>query len=200
MTRILAFAFAAALFAVPAVAQQQLQPGEVPARMGLGVGFSTATATPSFRIPLLVPLAGRPGFVRVEPYLSLLSSDRDTSLVQTVSDSTLEIGANVTYAIPVFPFAYAYGGGRLGLARRSYTRETTGPVTTTLEDSGMGVVVAAIVGGDVFLHPRLSLGVEAGLGYATSPKLEDGSPSTLLAGESSTLFSTGEIVMRFWFK
>ena len=62
MTRSLAFAFAAAaVFAVPALAQQQLQPGEVPARMRLGVGFSTATATPSFRIPLLVPLAATAG-------------------------------------------------------------------------------------------------------------------------------------------
>lgn len=190
----------AALLALPALAQQA-PPAGPPAKVGLGVGFSTVSATPTVRLPIVAALPNRSGFVRIEPYLSLNFQDRDTSLTQKVSDDTAELGVGLVYAVPVFPYAYAFGGGRVGLLRRAITRETTtGPTTTTLEDSGTGVVIAATFGGDVFLHPRISLGAEGGLGYQTTPKLEDGTPNTLLAGKSSTVFTSAEVVLRFWFK
>lgn len=202
MIRTLALAVAAAL-ATPALAQQgppASPPANPPAQFGVGSGLGY-NMLPSFRVTIQAPLQGGAHF-RIEPFLDLYSHSSDITngvgaTVGTSSTSWNTVGVTLAYAAPVFPYAYGFVGGRLGLERHAIKHELD--AGGSVDGSAIGVLVGAVAGGDVYLHPRLSLGVEAGLQYANHPKVDDGNGG-LLYSANSEIVSTGEIVLRFWFK
>jgi hypothetical protein len=199
MTRIIAALAASAALAVasPARAQDAAR-GDQMSRFGLGVGFSNQSVA-SFRVAMNVPMQGRPGFLRVEPFLSLSRNTADLSATVEEQRTSADLGATVSYAVPIFPYAFAHAGARLGIAYRSEKEESS---TTTIDDSGTGFLLGAVAGGEVLIHPRLGLGVEAGLGYRSTPELEKtvGGTPFVLQRKSSGWGTSGEVLLRFYFQ
>jgi hypothetical protein len=78
-----------------------------------------------------------------------------------------------------------YAGGRLKLNFASF-EPPGGP-----KDTGTDVILAAAVGGEYYLVPRFSTGLEAQLGYYSASSAAPG-------GKASGLFTTGLVFLRMY--
>jgi hypothetical protein len=168
----LAAALAALTLVLPAAAQEQ--------RPTLGIGASiNPEAAFSPTVEIYVPIRLGQQF-RLEPSVGIFTRDRDAPGVDT-SDVTVGIGA--FYMMPIAAAADVYVGGRLKL---NFASRDDG----VNDDSDTDLTVAAALGGEYYLVPQLSLGVEAQLGLY---QLGD------VSGDDSGFFTTGLGFLRFYF-
>jgi hypothetical protein len=168
----LAFALAALVVATTASAQQR-------PKFGLGISIIPLEAggiTPTVQV--YVPIRIAPQF-RLEPSLGIFTQDRGGGAGS--SDVTLGVGG--FFMQQIAPAADMYFGGRLSL---NFASEDNGATDT----SGTDFVLAGAVGGEYYLVPQLTLGLEAQLGL-----YERGD----VYGDDSGFFTTGLAFLRFYF-
>jgi hypothetical protein len=175
--RLVAVTLAALALAAPAAAQER------PA-FGIGIGIQPFADTPFFEggavptVQIYFPLQVAPN-LRIEPSFGLLTRNRPGPQADT-SDLTLGVGVFLTSRIS--PPLDLQVGGRLKLNFASVDR----PVG---DDSGTDLSIAAALGGEYYLAPRFSLGLEAQLGrYQNSD----------VSGDDSGFFTTGLAFLRVY--
>ena len=175
MTRLLRLAAALAVLAAAGSAAAQERP-----QLGLGISIvplEAAGAIPT--VEVYVPLMIAPNF-RLEPSLGIFTNDPSGGGVER-SDITLGVGA--FFVNRIAPQADMYVGGRLKL---NFASEDNGVV----DDSDTDVLLAGAVGGEYYLVPKFSIGMEAQLGLYS---LGD------VSGDSSGFFTTGLAFLRVYF-
>jgi hypothetical protein len=150
--------------ALPAAAQQAAQ-----ARVGLGVGLSTSEA-PLLRAgvaagviapQLYVPMNVTPN-VRIEPQVGVLSFHNDANGDDI---SFWSIGTGVFWLIPLGGDVGLYVGPRLVFSFFDEENVSGGGVVTKTEATDF--LVAAALGGELWVHPRFSVGAEGQFGYTS---------------------------------
>ncbi|HEY6002830.1 MAG TPA: outer membrane beta-barrel protein [Anaeromyxobacter sp.] len=171
---------AAALLAVAFSAAAQERP-----KVGLGIGIApfavpgSGAATVSRTVELYVPIAIAPQF-RLEPSLGISTDDEPGNGTDT-RDFTLGIGAFLVSRLA--PTADMYVGGRL----RLNFAKVSNPVAS---DTGTDLQIAAAIGGEVYLVPRFSLGLEGELGLFQNSRV---------SGDNDGVFTTGIAFLRVYF-
>lgn len=140
----IALALCALALAVPASAQQQARP-----QLGVGVAVTGGGFVPEIYVPIRIAPE-----LKVEPSLGVLTSNASGG----VSDRDFVLGVGVFWVKPLTAAADMYIGGRLKL---DFTKSDNG-VTS---DSNTDVQIAAALGGEYYLVPHFSLGVEGQLGH-----------------------------------
>jgi hypothetical protein len=187
---------AAALLALSAAAAHaqapqgpQVRGTDLP-KLGVGVSLSPDGAGRAFSFPMVFPRAGTGTGFLLEPYFDVSRRTTGDGAAE-VSDNSFTLGASASYIFNVFPYAFGHLGGGLALTSRSY--EVSGG-----DDSGTGTSVYALVGGECFLHPRMSLGTSVALGLRSTPEVRIG--TSLIQAESSETYAAGLITARFYFK
>jgi hypothetical protein len=111
---------------------------------------------------------------RLEPSLGLRTGDDR-------SDITLGVGAFLVS--PLAQQVDMYAGGRLKL---NFADDETG----ARDESGTDVSIAAALGGEYYLVPRFSLGLEGQLGFYSTSEA---------SGDDSGVFTTGLAFLRLYF-
>lgn len=180
----LTLALAALAFAAPAFAQQHDTAG----RPTVGIGVSIVPIeTGSFTFPTVevyVPIRLAPQ-LRLEPSLGIQTANRPNgSGAPDTSDVT--IGLGVFYVQQLAAPLDLYAGGRLKLNFASWDSNVS-----NASDSSTDVVLAAALGGEYYLVPKFSVGLEGQLGYY--------SRSEASIDEASGFFTTGLAFMRLYF-
>lgn len=178
MKRLLVW-LAAFAWTVPALAQE--------ARPAAGVGVAiNALGAPDLAptVEVYVPLRVAPN-IRVEPSLGLRTVDRP-SAPGNVDERDLTLGVGVFLMSRVAGPVDLYMGGRLKLnfAKKTFFGGTS--------DSGTDVLLAAAIGGEEYLAPKFSIGLEGELGYYSNS-------SAHFTGEESGFFTTGLVFLRVYF-
>ncbi|BDG04506.1 outer membrane beta-barrel protein [Anaeromyxobacter oryzae] len=176
-------ALAALAFAAPVFAQQQQQPTDHRAQFGLGVSIipllpTTQSVALSPTIEVYVPIQAGPN-LRIEPSLGIHTNDQPTASGQPDrSNITLGVGVFVQQkvAVPVD----LYVGGRLKLNFAS----------TNPGDSGTDFIIAAAAGGEYYLVPKFSVGLEGQLGFYSNSSV---------SGDDSGFFTNGLGFLRVYF-
>ena len=151
-------------------------------RPSLGLGISIVPLEGAGAVPTVevyVPLMLAPNF-RLEPSLGIFTNDPPAGGTDT-SDITLGVGA--FYVSPIAPQADMYVGGRLKL---NFASEDDG----IDDDSDTDVLLAGAVGGEYYLVPKFSIGMEAQLGLYSLGDVTD---------DSSGFFTTGLAFLRVYF-
>ena len=165
----LAAALASLALVLPAAAQE---------RRTLGIGASInpeAALSPTIEIYVPINL----GKLRLEPSIGIFTTDAESR--NAISDVTLGIGG--FYVMPLAASADMYAGGRLKLNFASWDDGVN-------DDSDTDFLLAGALGGEYYLVPQLSLGVEAQLGFYQRGDV---------SGDDSGLFTTGLGFLRFYF-
>jgi hypothetical protein len=177
----LALALSALALASPAAAQQQTRPM-------LGFGISVApiaeAAFTSPTVELVLPIRVAPAF-KLEPSLGIFSRDRPSPGTDT-RDITLGVGA--FWVKPIAAPMDMYVGGRLKL-NFAHESTTTG-AGTTVSDSGTDMSIAAALGGEYYVVPQFSVGLEGQLGLYNH---------SLINGDDSGFFTNGLAFLRLYF-
>ncbi len=189
MNRIIhVFAAVAALAcAMPAAAQQRTQPF-----VGLGVGLPVSelgTIAGVFGIDgglvapqLYVPINLTPN-VRVEPQFGFLTWHDDATGEER---SFKSVGTGVFFVMPFGENADLYVGPRLALS--FFRQREPAGAGLFVKRSATDVFFAAALGGEVAVHPRLSVGAEGQLGYTSLGDVdvtdETGATRTVPGGSS----------------
>lgn len=169
----LALALLTLAVALPATAQQSAD------RPKLGFGVAIFPLQPgSPTVEVYAPMTVAPNF-RIEPSIGIYTSNEPAGGVDT-RDLTLGIGAFVMKRLS--PVVDMYMGGRLKL---NFAKVDLGPV----DDSGTDIVLAGAVGGEAYLAPRFSLGLEAQLGFYQNSDV---------SGDDSGLYTTGLAFLRLY--
>jgi hypothetical protein len=175
----LALALCALALATPAAAQQ----APPQARPQIGFGISIVPLEVAGQVPTVevyLPIRIAPQF-RLEPSLGIFSRDQAGTLPDT-RDVTLGIGG--FWLAPVAAQVDLYAGGRLKL---NFAHESTPAGSTSDTD----VSIAAALGGEYYLVPHFSLGLEGQLGYFSHGSVN---------GDDSGFFTTGVAFLRLYFK
>jgi hypothetical protein len=161
----LALALTALCLATPALAQD--------ARRQFGIGISITPEADAGLSPVEVyaPINIAPQ-LRLEPSLGLRTGDDS-------SDITLGVGG--FYVAPLAQQVDLYMGGRLKL---NFADDDAN------DESGTDVSIAGALGGEYYLVPRFSVGLEGQLGFYA---LSDAS------GDDDGLFTTGLGFLRLYF-
>jgi hypothetical protein len=187
---------AAALLALsPAAAHAQAPQGpqvrgtDLP-KLGVGVSLSPDGAGRAFSFPVVFPRPGTGTGFLLEPYFDISRRTTGDAAAET-TDNSFTLGATGAYVFNVFPYAFGHLGG--GFAITSRALEAPGAES----DSGTGTSLYVTVGGECFLHPRMSLGTSVALGLRSSPEVQSG-PS--FQAESSETYAAGLITARFYFR
>lgn len=174
----LAFTAVAALAAAaPAAAQ---------GRIGLGVAANFDSIDSGVgilggsRVYVLVPIQ-LAGSLRVEPMVGINTVDTGG-----LDASDITLGAGVLFALTASPQAAVYAGGRLALDFVSWD-------TGVADASGIDFRIAGAVGGEYYLAPRFSMGVEANLGYYST------SDGNVAIPDTSGFYTAGNLIGRFYF-
>ena len=172
----LAVALAALTLAAPAAAQQQQRPT-------LGFGISIVPLEVAGQVPTVevyLPIRIAPQF-RLEPSLGIFS--RNVSGGTDTSNVTIGVGGFwvATVSAPVD----LYAGGRLKL---NFAHQSTVAAGST---SDTDVSIAAALGGEYYLVPHFSLGLEGQLGYYSHGAIN---------GDDSGWFTTGVAFLRLYFR
>jgi hypothetical protein len=178
MKKTLRLALAVAALAVATTASAQQRP-----TLGLGISIvplEVSGLTPTVEVYLPIQVA--PQF-RIEPSLGIFTSDEDGGA--ETSDLTLGVGAFFVKRIAA-P-ADMYMGARLKL---NFASVDTG----VADDSDTDLVLAAAVGGEYYLVPQFSLGLEAQLGL-----YQLGDVSAAAFDTDSGFFTTGLAFLRLYF-
>ena len=172
---------AAALLAVSFTAAAQERP-----TLGLGIGiapFAVPTvnaATVSRTVELYVPISLAPN-LRLEPSLGIASTDQPGN-GQDTRDFTLGLG--VFYVGRLAPAVDMHLGGRLKL---NFAKVSVPGAS----DDGTDFSLAGALGGEYFLVPRFSLGLEGELGLYQNSSV---------SGDDDGWFTTGIAFLRVYFK
>jgi hypothetical protein len=169
----LAAAVAALALSLPALAQDRAQE-----RGRFGLGISIVPLEPSPTIELYLPIAVSPQ-LRLEPSLGIATSDGPGPSDR--ADVTAGIGVFVVSRLAAAVDMYA--GGRLKLNFASVDDGAT-------DESGIDLALAGAVGGEYYLVPRFSLGLEGQLGFFSDSEA---------SGDDSGLFTTGLAFLRLYF-
>lgn len=170
-------ALAALALAGSAVAQQE------PSRpqFGLGIAVIPLTTGPigalSPTVEVYVPFQVAPNF-RIEPSLGIYTNDDGTV---SQSDLTLGVGAFVQKRVAAAVDLYA--GGRIKLNFASVDTGVT-------DDSDTDFLLAGAVGGEYYIAPKFTVGLEAELGL-----YQDGDVN----GGDDGFFTTGLAFLRVFF-
>jgi outer membrane protein with beta-barrel domain len=172
---------AAALLAAafPAAAQERPQ-------LGFGIGIApfavpgSGAATVSRTVELYVPIAPTPQ-LRLEPSFGISTDDQPGGGTDT-RDFTLGFGAFVVNRVA--PAVDMYMGGRL---RLNFAKVST----PAASDTGTDLQIAAALGGEYYLVPRFSLGLEGELGLFQNSRV---------SGDNDGVFTTGIAFLRVYFK
>lgn len=179
-------ALAALVLAAPAFAQVE-QSGSRP-QFGLGVSImpllpsTTSVAALAPTIEVYAPIQVAPA-LRIEPSLGIHTNDQPTG-------SALADRKNITLGVGVFlqqkvaAPVDVYVGGRLKLNFASADFPGGG------SDSGTDVIIAAAAGGEYYLVPKFSVGLEAQLGFYSN---------TAVSGDDSGFFTNGLAFLRVYF-
>ncbi len=179
MKRLLvALAFLA--WAAPAPAQE--------ARPAFGVGVAiNALGAPDVAptVEVYVPMRVAPN-LRIEPSLGIRTVNRP-SAPGNQDERDVTVGVGVFLLSRVSSPVDVYAGGRLKLnfAKKSFFGGTS--------DSGTDVSIAAALGGENYLSPHFSVGLEGELGYYNNS-------SASFTGEEDGLFTTGLVFVRVYFR
>jgi hypothetical protein len=167
----LACVIAALAFALPAAAQEKKQ-----TRFGIGVSI-TPEASIAPTIEVYMPIDVSPTF-RIEPSLGVLTSDAGDT-----SETDITLGAGVFLMKRMAQSVNLYYGGRLKL---NYASEDTG----VNDDSGFDLSLAGALGGEYYLVPSFSMGLEGQLGFYSMSEVN---------GDTSGFFTTGLAFLRLYF-
>jgi hypothetical protein len=176
----LAFVVAALALALPAAAQEKQT------RLGLGVAitpndfFQGEAQTVSLYMPIDIG-AG----LRVEPSLGIFSNNPGGD--GGTDTSNLTLGAGVFGVKRVAEPLNLYFGGRVKLNFASWDDGTN-------DDSGVDLSVAGALGGEYFLVPKFSLGLEGNLGFYSNSEA-----NLTNVGDSSGFFTDGLAFLRMYF-
>jgi len=207
------WALPALLVAAPAAA---LADDPAPFRIGVGGSFDVGTfvAASSFFGPSVstrftnVTVPVWIGSLRVEPeigYASASVENKDTfegvTETESVSSSAFRLGGTVAWSWELVERTRLYVGPRIGVIFRSTEDESStsepGSVTIQRTTSATDFFVGAALGGEAFLTPNFSLGVEAQATYVNfgEPETErkpapEPPPDPDLVEQSSTDGST----------
>jgi outer membrane protein with beta-barrel domain len=172
---------AAALLAVASTAAAQERP-----QIGLGIGIApfavpgSGAATVSRTVELYMPITVSPQ-LRLEPSLGIATDDQPGNGADT-RDITLGLGAFlVNRAAPTVDW---YAGGRL---RLNFAKVST----PAASDTGTDLLIAAALGGEYYLVPRFSIGLEGELGLFQN---------STASGDNDGVFTTGIAFLRVYFK
>ncbi|HYD42061.1 MAG TPA: hypothetical protein VEB43_14620 [Anaeromyxobacter sp.] len=166
----LAFVIAALAMALPAAAQQKQT------RFGLGVSITPESdITPTIELYMPIDLGAT---LRIEPSLGIFTSDSDG-----LDTSDITLGAGVFLMRRPAQSVTMYYGGRLKLNLASADDGVE-------DDSGVDVTLAGALGGEYYLAPSFSLGLEGQLGFYTSSEV---------SGDASGFFTTGLGFLRLFF-
>jgi hypothetical protein len=162
----LALALVALAVSAPALAA----PADERPMIGLGISIDP-DAQRSPTIELYAPLRVNPQF-RLEPSLGILTGDDR-------SDITLGIGAFLVN--PLAQQVDWYAGGRLKLNFADDDQN---------DESGTDFSLAGALGGEYYLVPRFSLGLEGQLGFYSASEA---------SGDQDGIFTTGLAFLRMYF-
>ncbi len=175
-----AVALAALAFAAPGLAQDR-------GTVGLGVSIAPLE-TSGYNAPTVevyVPIRIAPQ-LKLEPSFGIRTVDR----TQNINDPSIVDERDVTVGLGVFFVQHLasavdfYGGGRLKLNFAKVSNLDG-------ERTGTDVAIAAALGGEYYLVPRFSLGLEAQLGYY--------SRSDAAVDPADGFFTTGLGFLRVYF-
>jgi hypothetical protein len=172
----LALALCAFAIAAPANAQQQARP-----TLGFGISMMPF-AQPSALLPtaeLYLPIRIAPAF-RLEPSLGIFS--RDVSGGNKTRDFTLGVGG--FWVKPIATPGDMYVGARLKL---NFARVEN---AAGVSDSGTDFSLAAALGGEYYVVPQFSVGLEGQLGLYQN---------STVSGDDSGFFTTGLAFLRLYF-
>jgi hypothetical protein len=168
---------AAAALAVAAPAAAQQQPPRPQVGLGISITPNDAFTGVSETVELYVPILLAPQ-IRIEPSLGILSSNDGTDR----RDFTLGIGG--FWVAPVAGPVDMYAGGRLKL-NFAHVSSAAG------SDSSTDVSIAAALGGEYYLVPHFSLGLEGQLGYYSHGAVN---------GDTDGFYTTGLAFLRLYFR
>ena len=164
--------------AIPVGAAAQSSP-PAGARPRYGVGVAIASSGLLGATEIHVPIQVAPS-VRVEPSFGLLTADSGT-----VSTRELVLGIGVLTQRRVGHATDVHYGGRLKLGFARFHSPIPGA-----SESGVDIVLAASLGGELWLGDHFTLGLETQLGfYALSAA----------SGDTSGLFTEGVAMARVYF-
>lgn len=124
--------------------------------------------------------------LRIEPSLGIRTVDRPSS-PGNQDERDVSLGVGVFLMSRVSPPVDLYMGGRLKLnfAKKTFFGGT--------DESGTDVSLAAAIGGEDYLAPNFSIGLEGELGYYSNSTAH-------FAGEESGFFTTGLAFLRVYFR
>jgi hypothetical protein len=145
-------------------------------KFGLGIAILPLTGAPT--VEVYVPIALAPTW-RIEPSLGIRTDDQPAGGVDT-RDITLGVG--FFYIKKLAPPLDLQLGGRLKL-NFAHTSGVT-------SQSGTDVILAGAVGGEYYLIPKFSLGLEGNLGYYSN---------SAASGDNAGWFTAGLAFLRFYF-
>lgn len=211
--KIAMLAAAAAALAIPPAVQAQQKDA---VKIGIGAsieafnyaqfGAMTLGAVPAnVPVSVYVPIQITP-HLRIEPSLGLAtySQDRAAAALGTgeVSGHAWNIGVGVLYYLAPAQPAGFYVGGRLGLVFSGRTT-VNGANTVLTEGSETDFYLRGVLGGEYYLAPRFSVGVEAQLGptfYGNESLTVTPGPSPATVSRNLTGWNTSGLVFaRFFF-
>ena len=174
---------AAALLALSFTAAAQERP-----KVGIGIGiypFATPTANPatvSRTVEVYVPIAIAPNF-RLEPSFGL-ATDNQPSNSNNLDTRDFTFGIGGFYVGRLAPTVDLHMGGRLKLNFAKVENQLG------VSDSGTDFSLAAALGGEYYLVPRFSLGLEADLGLFQNSNV---------SGDDDGWFTSGVAFLRVYF-
>jgi hypothetical protein len=178
-------ALAALVLAAPAFAQQSPPPHEG-GRPQFGLGVSIIPLQPSSQngliaptVEVYVPIQMGPA-LRIEPSLGIFTVDEPTGGTDT---SNITLGVGVFLQQRVAPPVDLYVGGRLKLNFASFDNGVA-------DDSGTDLLIAAAAGGEYYLAPKFSIGLEGQLGFYSNSEV---------SGDTSGFFTNGLGFLRVYF-
>lgn len=146
--------------------------------LGIGANASFGDTIGAFPFELYFPIRIAPQ-VKIEPSLGFQTGDSDTT-----DFSEFMLGVGVFAVKRVSAPVDLYYGGRLKL---DFVSRDNGPGTNV---DGTDFYLAGAAGGEYFVVPQFSLGLEANLGYYS---LGDAS------GNQDGFYTTGLFLMRMYF-
>ena len=150
---------------------------------------STASAATKLGVGVLTNFQGSAGYVlipmqvapqlKVEPMVGINTNDQPTG---GVDSSTISIGTGVFFTQKAVQQADVYFGGRLML---DFVSADDG----VNDESGTNFQLAAAIGGEYYLVPKFSVGIEANLGFYSNADF---------VGDDSGFFTQGLAIIRFY--
>ncbi|OFX24298.1 MAG: hypothetical protein A2V77_02970 [Anaeromyxobacter sp. RBG_16_69_14] len=177
--RKLVLTLAALTMALPAAAQER--------RTKIGIGIAIVPIeTGNFAnrtIELYLPIQIAPQ-LRLEPSLGIATSSGPDGGTDT---RDLTLGVGLFFVQSVATPVDLYVGGRLKL---NFARVEQGAPGARVSNSGADVALAGALGGEYYLVPKFSIGLEGQLGFYSNSSA---------SGDNSGVFTTGLAFLRLYF-